>query len=113
MTEAQAAVCRRIGTSPDAPPPGSTVGIALNVRTGEQPLNALRHPAEGETCGWYIWAGEGDPSGDPVFFVALHVEHLSTWCPEILPYLALPAGWRVLLGPGHEDVWHDATLLEV
>ena len=113
MTETQAAVCRRIGATPDEPLPGSKVGVARNVRTGEQPLNALRHPAEGDACGWYVWSGEGEPSADPDFFVALHVEHLAAWCPQLVPYLALPAGWRVLLAPGHEDVWHDERLLDV
>jgi hypothetical protein len=27
-----------------------------------------------------------------------------------VPYLALPAGWRFLLGLNHEDVWFDANL---
>lgn len=40
-----------------------------------------------------------------------HISHLPEWCPDILPYLALPPGWRVLLAPGFEDVWFDETLL--
>ncbi len=47
------------------------------------------------------------------FFVPLHVEHLGEWCPEAVPYLALPPGWRFLLAPDYEDVWFDATLLEI
>ena len=35
------------------------VGIALNVKDGNFPINGLRHPPEGDTSGWYIWAGEG------------------------------------------------------
>jgi hypothetical protein len=27
-------------------------------------------------------------------------------------YLALPAGWRFLLAPDHEDVWFDVNLLD-
>lgn len=93
------------------PPDGSLkVGIAKNVLQGLVPLNALRHPLEGDTSGWYIWAGE-ELSEEADFFVPLHVAHLREWCPEILPYLALPPGWRVLLAPGYEDVWFDDTLL--
>ena len=93
------------------PPDGSLkVGIAKNVLQGLVPLNALRHPPEGDTSGWYIWAGE-ELSEDAGFFVPLHVAHLHEWCPEILPYLGLPPGWRVLLAPGYEDVWFDDTLL--
>jgi len=72
--------------------------------------NGLRHEPEGDTSGWYIWAGE-DLSEDPDFFVPLHVEHLAQWCPAAIPYLALPPGWRFLVAPGYEDVWHDDSLL--
>jgi hypothetical protein len=87
------------------------VGIAGNVRDGLLPINGLRHEPAGDTTGWYIWAGDR-LSEDPDFFEPLHVEHLDTWCPEVLPYLALPPGWRFLIAPGHEDVWEDPSLME-
>ena len=74
------------------------------------PLNALRHPPEAGTSGWFIWAG-GELSTAEDFFVPLHISHVGDWCPEILPYLALPPGFRVLLASGHEDVWLDESLL--
>ena len=46
----------------------------------------------------------------PGFFVALHVGHLAEWCPRVVPYLALPPGYRVLLAPEYEDVWFDESL---
>jgi hypothetical protein len=70
----------------------------------------LRHRPVGDTNGWYIWAG-AELSQDPDFFIPLHVEHLEEWCPEVLPFLALPPGSRFLLADGYEDVWHDAELL--
>jgi len=88
------------------------VGIALNVKEGVRPINGLRHLAEGDTTGWYIWAGE-ELSNDPDFFQPLHVEHLSEWCPEIQKYLGLPPGWRFLIDGEYEDVWFDETLLDV
>jgi hypothetical protein len=45
------------------------------------------------------------------FFQPLHVCHLHEWCPSVLPYLALPPGWRFQIAPGHEDVWFDQELL--
>lgn len=89
---------------------GEKVGIAKNVRDGIWPMNGLRHPVAGDTSGWYIWAGE-ELSDDPEFFVPLHVEHLAEWSPIVIPYLALPPGWRFLIAPGHEDVWFDESLL--
>ena len=87
------------------------IGISRNVRDGVLPVNGLRSPtSDGVTIGWYIWAG-GEPSSDPNFFVPLHVGHLEDWCPEVIPFLGLPAGTRFLLAPGHEDVWDDPLLL--
>lgn len=87
------------------------VGIARNVLNGVFPINGLRHNQEGDTTGWYIWAGEELPS-DPNFFVPLHVKHLAEWNPNILKYLGLAPGWRFLIGEeGYEDVWLDPNLL--
>jgi hypothetical protein len=113
MTELQrlqAATASRFGTDAVEAHGQDKVGVARNVGHGVLPLNALRHPTEDGSSGWVIWAGE-EISSDPDFFLALHVSHLGEWCPEILPYLALPPGWRVLIAPGYEDVWFDETIL--
>jgi hypothetical protein len=109
---AQREVCRRFDVAPVPCPAELKVGIARNVRSGLEPLNGLRHPPFGDTTGWYLWAGEELPD-DPDFFEPLHARHLASWCPRALPYLQLPAGWRFLLAKDHEDVWFDASLLEV
>lgn len=108
----QLATCLRYGVECVEAPPHSKVGIAENVRTGLQPLNGLRHPPEGDTTGWYIWAGP-ELSTAPGFFLPVHVEHLSEWAPEVIRYLGLPPGWRFLKAGDHEDVWYDPTLLDV
>jgi hypothetical protein len=71
----------------------------------------LRHPPIADTTGWYLWAGEGDPSYDPDFFVPVHVWHLANWWPEVLRFLGLGPGWRFLMDVAYEDVWHDPKLL--
>jgi hypothetical protein len=58
MVREQRELCRQFGVEWVASPENMKVGIALNVRTGLQPLNGLRHPPVGDTTGWYIWAGE-------------------------------------------------------
>ncbi|MDF1598062.1 MAG: hypothetical protein P1T08_18475 [Acidimicrobiia bacterium] len=107
----QLEVCRRFAADPETPAAGTKLGVAANVRSETVPLHGLRHPPEGDTNGWYLWRGEY--SDDPDFFVPLHVEHVGEWAPEAIPYLALPPGWRFLTAPGHEDIWFDATLLEI
>jgi hypothetical protein len=106
----QSEMCRRFDTEPAAPLASEKVGIALGT-IGMWPLNALRHRPGRGTCGWYIWGGE-EMSAEPEFFSPLHVEHLPAYAPRLVPYLALPPGWRVLLAPEHEDAWYDEALVE-
>lgn len=108
---AQLAICQRFGTAFVDAPPDTTVGIALQT-LDKLPLNGLRHPPEGGTCGWYIWGGK-EFSQSVTFFQAVHVAHLEERCPDAVPYLGLPPGWRFLLAPGYEDVWYDAALLNI
>ena len=108
----QMAVCLRHDTLFVPAPTTLKVGISPNVRQGIIPLNGLRHPPEGDTTGWYLWAGETMGSNDD-FFVPLHVEHLELWCPAAIPFLGLPPGWRFLIADDYEDVWEDPTLLNL
>ncbi len=112
ISEAQRAICKRFDSIRIESPSNLKVGVSRSVRDGVLPLNGLRHPPTAETTGWFIWAGEAISQEDD-FFAPLHVEHLKSWCPEVLPYLGLPPGWRFLLAPGYEDVWFDPTLLEI
>jgi hypothetical protein len=107
----QALVAERFGCDANPPLPGEKLGISLNTLDGVVPLNELRHRQAGDTCGWYIWAGE-QLSQDDDFFVPLHVEEIGAWSPAAVDYLGLPPGWRFLIAPAYEDVWYDPTLLE-
>ena len=107
----QKEVCLKYGSSFVEAGPGTKVGIALET-VGRLPLNALRHPPEGDTCGWYIWGGE-EMSQTPDFFQPLHVSHLKDWCPELMKYLGLAPGWRVLLAGEYVDVWYDEELKDI
>lgn len=40
------------------PPPTTSKSVAANVREGIIPINGFRRPPEGDTTGWYIYAGE-------------------------------------------------------
>jgi hypothetical protein len=108
----QKRICSEYGAELLPSPPGMKIGIAKNVLDRLLPINGLRHPPVGDTTGWYIWAGEVLSSEDD-FFVPLHVSHLEQWCPEAIPFLGLPPGWRFIAAPGHEDVWFDPDLLNV
>ncbi len=106
----QAETCEEFGSLFTPPGKDERLGIAL-ATLSQLPLNALRHPPESGTCGWYIWGGE--LSEDPDFFQSLHAHHLVAHAPSLVPYLALAPGWRVLLAPGQTEVWYDPGLLAV
>ena len=112
QTSDQRRICTAYGETWNPPLPDTKIGIAKNVLEGLVPINGLRHPPSEETSGWYIWAGATLSSADD-FFSPLHVSHLGDWCPQAVPYLALPPGWRFLLAHGNEDVWFDPDLLKV
>ena len=112
MNDRQRDICKRYGAAFMPPEDTYKVGISKGVLLGDRPLNGLRHPPESGTTGWFIWAGS-ELSDDPDFFSPFHLYHLLEECPAVLPYLALPPGWRFLIDDRHEDVWFDNSLLEV
>lgn len=87
-------------------------GFSDNFFSGIMPLNGLRHPQDGNMCGWYFWASEKF-SEDEDFFKPMHIYHLFDRSPDLLKYLALPAGWRFLVAGDYEDVWFDENLLKI
>jgi hypothetical protein len=106
----QAGVCKRYGAEIHMPEPGSKLGLAQGAACGILPINGLRHPPRGNTSGWYVWSG--DYSEDPDFFKPLHVDHAVSGAMVFARYLALPTGWRFVIGAdGYEDIWYDASLL--
>lgn len=86
------------------------VGISANIKSGIMPITGLRYFPEGDTSGWYIWAGEYSDADD--FFKPMHIFHLFEIFPEIVKYLGLPPGNRFVIDDkGYEDVWFDEGLL--
>ena len=112
LQQLQSELCKRFGVPVSFPSRNLKLGVSRDFFAGGFPLNGLRHPPEDGTCGWFLWAGQ-ELSSAPDSFQPLHVEHLFELCPSVLPYLALPPGWRFLIADGYEDVWQDDSLLVV
>jgi hypothetical protein len=108
----QELICEKYNASVCESYPSQKVGISLDVRGGALPINGMRLLPTEDTTGWYIWAGP-TLSDEADYFKPIHVTHLDSWCPSIIPYLMLPPGWRVQIAPGYEDVWFDEGLLSV
>jgi hypothetical protein len=88
------------------------IGIALGRGTELRPLNAIRHSPAGSSNGWFVWRGGPVPPEADDFFSPMHLAHAADDFPELLPYLALPPGWGVILAPGYADVWYDCGFLD-
>ena len=112
LAELQRAVCERASTTPAYLLPTDRVAIARDFDVTRHPINGLRHPAHGNMCGWYLWAGDV-LSQEPDYFNVICYEHMVAEEWDLLQYLALPAGWRFLTAPGHEDIWFDQALFDM
>jgi len=75
-------------------------------------MNGLRHPAQGDTSGWYLWCGE-EFSTSTEFFQPLHASHVYEEFPDLGKLLGLPPGYRFLIAGDYVDVWYDPSLLNV
>lgn len=114
ISQEQLIICNKYGILPFDTSFNSIIGISENVKDKNIfPINGLRHNVDEITSGWYIWAGL-EFSYESDFFKPLHIEHLLDWRPDILKYLALPPGYRFLIGEdNYEDVWFDKNLLNI
>ena len=112
ITQSQLEICQKYGAECVPLDFGLKFGVAEDFFSGKMPLNGLRHPPQGDTCGWYLWAGEEMSQADD-YFKPMHVYHLTGRCPQVIPYLGLPAGWRFLVAGGYGDAWFDEKLLEI
>ena len=109
----QLELCERLGTAPQYVHGVDKLGVARAVLAdpGDPlwPVQGVRCRPSGDTCGWFLWAGEY--STDPDFFVPATVLEVIAARPEISHYLGLPPGWGFIFAPGYEDVWPDEKLL--
>jgi hypothetical protein len=107
----QKEICKRYNCEFVSSPKDSILGVALST-LGRTPINGLRHPAVKGTNGWYIWCGQ-EFSDNPDFFSPLHTAHLRNKCPQVVPFLGLPPGYRFLIDDNYADVWLDPGLLKL
>ncbi len=70
-------------------------------------VEGVRYPSPEHMSGWWITTDRYD--GDSKSLTLHHLHHLVEWRPDIAPYLALPFGFRFILGEA-EHVWFDEVI---
>lgn len=105
----QVALCTRLGTAPQFVAGTDRLGASRSLLSEVWPVQGVRCPPSGDTCGWFLWAGDFSP--DPGFFEPLNVLQALDARPQLAQYLGLPPGWGFIIADGYEDVWQDASLL--
>lgn len=111
MQSRQQLICKKYHADFFEINPNLKIGVSANIKSKNiYPIHGLRHNPTSSTTGWYIWVGEYSLEDD--FFLPLHAYHLEIWRPDIFQYLALPPGYRFLIGEnGYEDIWFDEHLI--
>jgi hypothetical protein len=110
-TEAQLLLCQQYGADYLPSSEQLKIGLSPSLKEGIRPIHGVRYAPEGDTCGWYIWAGEYSVAED--FFQPVHLAHVGEWEPQLHRYLGLAPGWCFLLVPEEEyiDVWYDPSII--
>jgi hypothetical protein len=89
----------------EPPDPFQYVMISEGVWDGE-PTEGVRYPAAPNMSGW--WFSTDLYDGDVRSMQREHDSHLAEKRPDLVEFLALPAGTRIRVQPGHEpNVWFD------
>jgi hypothetical protein len=83
--------------------------VSLGVHEGDD-LEAVRYSALDDVPGWYIFTDRYN--GDVTQMNVEHLWHVTQRRPEIVPYLALPLGYRFRIASGQVHVWFDREAFE-
>ena len=69
------------------------------------PLEGVRYPSPDHMSGW--WLTTDEYNGDTSSLKTVHYIHIVESRPEVAIYMALPPGYRFMLGGEQEQVWFD------
>lgn len=105
LLKLQQSVCAKHGAKFVGVHKHSMVRLALGS-LGQQPFQGLRSAPDGESSGWFLWAGQYSTADD--FFQLVSYSALFEKCPQVIKYLGLPPGYRFVVDcEGYGEVWLD------
>jgi hypothetical protein len=103
--EDQKRICAKYGAAFCSCAADERAGVARQT-LARAPIYGARKKNEDGSASWYIWAGPHSSEAD--FYQPVCAGHLDELLPIVLPYLALPPGYRFIIDrEGFEDVWFE------
>ena len=97
--------CSHYKVKPDFVLDSQMVVISKGIYEGVVPVEGVRYASPKHTSGWWLTTDEYD--GDINSLKTVHFKHVVENRPELAIYMALPVGYRFLLGGESEHVWFD------
>ncbi|WP_284640782.1 immunity protein Imm33 domain-containing protein [Paenibacillus silviterrae] len=109
LIQMQEKVCNSKNTKTLFPFFGQKVAISRGVYEGMD-CEGVRYPSPDHMTGWYITTDQYD--GNFQSLMVVHYYHLAFKRTDLLPYLALPYGFRFSKYESKIEVWLDSTIQE-
>ncbi|WP_407477514.1 immunity protein Imm33 domain-containing protein [Acinetobacter baumannii] len=86
------------------------VVVSNGVLEGEIPIEGVRYRSPKHMSGWWLTSDKYD--GDIETLKNIHFTHILEKRPDLAIYMALPYGYRFILGGEEEHIWFDENALD-
>lgn len=74
------------------------------------PLEGVRYPSPDHMSGW--WLTTDKYNGNTESLKTVHFSHIIEYLPRVAIYMALPSGFRFMLGGEDENAWFDKNVAD-
>ncbi|WP_215397034.1 immunity protein Imm33 domain-containing protein [Rheinheimera oceanensis] len=100
--------CEHFGAQYKPVDENQLVAISKGIYEGVTPVEGVRYPSPPHMSGWWLTTDEYD--GNIGSLVTVHFKHIIEKRPELALYMALPFGYRFILGGETDHVWFDQVV---
>ena len=108
IIETQKRCCSHYSTQFVPPSYNNMVVISDGVYEGGEPVEGVRYPSPPHMSGW--WLTTNKYNGDSRTLKTVHYQHIIEERPDLAIYMALPYGYRFMLGGEKDFVWFDVEI---
>lgn len=103
----QHGICSKYSAPFSPPRPDRKIVISEGVYCGGN-VTGVRYPSPEHMSGW--WLTSDEYNGDTKTLKIVHLYHLTAHRPDIMPFIALPFGYRFFIQGAESSAWHDQKI---